>query len=527
MTQRMKCAGRFVMILLVCPFAGFEVSGQISAEKLERFLADEARIETSALQFPLEVKHFYKKLQHRLVWQENSASRNFLFSLLKQSADYGLKENDYQPDRVQSINTYGLQLRRLEDSIIAEVQLTDALIHFLHDVVYGNSPVVPGYNGLNYIPACFDIPSSLADAVTKNNLPALLTNFEQNSPEYDSLKQLIKAYNKILTSNGFSESRVTSAIVSITNKPLMLNLFHLGFLDSATQKISEKELRARVKAAQRSFNLLVDGVLRSTALEALNAPLANRLSELNSAINTVRWLNCIKLSQKIIVVNIPSATLLVYDNGHVILESRIIVGKRSTPTPTLSSKITEVILYPYWMAPYSIATKELLPAIKRNIGFLDANGYQVINNQGKVIDPYKINWQALSTSNFPYIIRESTGCDNALGLVKLNFYNPYSVYLHDTPDKSLFSFNKRYFSHGCMRVEKAMDLARLVLKNNNIAIDTLEAKGCLYNQKPITVLADEIIPVFVLYNTAWIDSTGRVTFSEDIYRKNQFNRQEN
>jgi murein L,D-transpeptidase YcbB/YkuD len=122
------------------------------------------------------------------------------------------------------------------------------------------------------------------------------------------------------------------------------------------------------------------------------------------------------------------------------------------------------------------------------------------------------------------MIRQSTGCDNALGLVKLNFYNPYSVYLHDTPNKSLFNFNKRYFSHGCMRVEKAMELAHLVLKNNSIAIDTLEAKGCLYNQSPIIVPADEIIPVFVLYNTAWVDSTGGVSFSEDIYRKNQFNR---
>jgi murein L,D-transpeptidase YcbB/YkuD len=246
------------------------------------------------------------------------------------------------------------------------------------------------------------------------------------------------------------------------------------------------------------------------------------LKELNNAINTVRWLNCIKQSQRIIVVNIPSATLLVYEKDSVILESRVIVGKRSTPTPTLCSKITEVDLYPYWMAPYSIATKEILPAIKRDIGYLDANGYQVINKNGRVVNPYKVNWQELNALNFPYIIRQSTGCDNSLGLVKLNFYNPYSVYLHDTPNKSLFSFNKRYFSHGCMRVEKAMQLAHLVLKNHSMAIDTLEAKGCLYNQSPIVVQADEIVPVFVVYNTAWFDSTGRVSFSEDIYKKNKF-----
>jgi murein L,D-transpeptidase YcbB/YkuD len=205
----------------------------------------------------------------------------------------------------------------------------------------------------------------------------------------------------------------------------------------------------------------------------------------------------------------------------VVLESKIIVGKPSTPTPLLSSRVTEVILYPYWMVPHSIATKELLPSIKRNAGYLDANGYQVINLQGRVMDPYDINWAAMSVSYFPYIIRQSTGCDNALGLVKLNFYNPYSVYLHDTPNKSLFSLNRRYFSHGCMRVGKAMELARYVLKDNTMAIDTLTQKGCLFNQSPITVPADEHIPVFVLYNTAWIDAAGMVSFSEDIYRKNQ------
>ncbi|HYM94200.1 MAG TPA: L,D-transpeptidase family protein [Chitinophagaceae bacterium] len=109
--------------------------------------------------------------------------------------------------------------------------------------------------------------------------------------------------------------------------------------------------------------------------------------------------------------------------------------------------------------------------------------------------------------------------DNAFGLIKLNFYNPYSVYLHDTPGKSLFNFNKRYFSHGCMRVQKAMELGHLVLKDNHIAIDTLEQKGCLRNQSPIIVLADETIPVFVLYNTAWINAAGKVSFSENIYRR--------
>ena len=106
------------------------------------------------------------------------------------------------------------------------------------------------------------------------------------------------------------------------------------------------------------------------------------------------------------------------------------------------------------------------------------------------MDPYSINWKALSRTNFPYLIRQSTGCDNALGLLKLNFNNPFSVYLHDTNSRNLFKNNRRFYSHGCMRMEKPMELGHLVLKNNPTAIDTLEQKGCLRNQSPITVDAD-------------------------------------
>jgi murein L,D-transpeptidase YcbB/YkuD len=198
---------------------------------------------------------------------------------------------------------------------------------------------------------------------------------------------------------------------------------------------------------------------------------------------------------------------------------RIIVGKPSTPTPTLTSKVEEVILYPYWHVPYSIATKEILPLLKKNPGYINTGNYQVLNTAGKIVDPHSINWNSLSRNYFPYIIRQSTGCDNSLGLLKLNFYSPFGVYLHDTPNKNLFLLNKRYFSHGCMRMEEPMELGRLILKDNSVAIDTLEQKGCLYNQSPVVVQAREKIPVIVWYNPAGIDSDGRVIFFEDVYGK--------
>jgi murein L,D-transpeptidase YcbB/YkuD len=246
----------------------------------------------------------------------------------------------------------------------------------------------------------------------------------------------------------------------------------------------------------------------------------DNIEALGRAINTVRWLTGIRQQHDhIIVVNIPSANLLVFDREKVTLESKVIVGQRSKRTPTLCSQVEDVVLYPYWMVPKKIATKELLPVIKKNPGYLDANGYQLLNERGKPINPYKIEWDSLSAGYFPYQLRQSTGCDNSLGIIKLNFYNPYTVYLHDTPWKSLFNFNKRFFSHGCMRVEKAVELAKLVLREKSSIVDSLIDKGCLRDQDPIVIQATEKMPVFVLYNTAWVDSAATVRFFEDVYRK--------
>lgn len=494
---------------------------QISPAFLEQYINKESQFKSVLLQFPEETRAFYHARGYYPVWMADKALISSLCHILRQSSFLGLQEKDYQPGLAGAYINNSLRLAHAVDSVVAELRFTDAALHFIHDILYGNASPAIGHNGLKYFPACYDIVEVLKLAIAGNRLPSLPASIEQQSPEYAVIREKIARYSIVTRDTAFREVKITSTKVNSGNKPLLTKLFQLGFIDSSGRKIADTALKGKLRAAQKLFNLLADGVLRSTSLEALNVPLTTRLKELNYAMNTLRWLSCIKQSQKVIVANIPSATLLVYDDDRVVLESKIIVGKRSTPTPLLSSKVTEVILYPYWMVPHSIAVKELLPSIKRNTGYLDANGYQVINQQGRIMDPRKIDWSVLHAGYFPYIIRQSTGCDNALGVIKLNFYNPYSVYLHDTPNKSLFNLNKRYFSHGCMRVDKAIELGRFVLKNNTIAIDTLTEKGCLHNQSPIVVPADIHIPVFVLYNTAWIDSTGRVSFYEDIYRKNQ------
>jgi len=358
------------------------------------------------------------------------------------------------------------------------------------------------YNGLNY--TCTDSALHYTTAGIK-------------ASGYDAIQAKLEWLMHVAGSEGFQDAVITSKELSPANVALTERLEQLGIVPQHTTP-GAQQLVQYVKQAQRLFDLEEDAVLGKASLAAFNTPLSVRIGELELALNTMKWLGCALSGQAVIVINIPSANLRLFEDMQPVLYSNIICGKPYTPTSTLSAPVTEVILYPYWNVPYNIATKELLPHIKKSRSYLDANNLQVINSAGNVVNPYSINWSALSRSNFPYRLRQGTGCDNSLGIVKLNFNNPFTIYMHDTPAKSLFGRRKRFFSHGCMRVEKAMELARHMLTDTG-PIDDIEAKGCVEYQSPVIIPVQKKAAVFVLYNTAWTDEAGEVHFYGDVYNR--------
>jgi L,D-transpeptidase YcbB len=468
---------------------------------------------------------YYKQLQelyslsgNHLLWVNNKDARSYLIKQFERSAELALDINDYETAFIKSYND-GERLRTFADSLDADVHFTESAIHFFTEVGIGSAGPHFSYDGLKYEPVVADLPMRLNEHLREKSLDKLVNELQPKCKEYISAHQKLNALQKMTAAASFKEVNLSSNAVDPANKQLVIKLYQLGFIDSANQLLNKKELVLKVKAAQKQFDLFNDGVLRSTSIEAFNVPLRKRIEQLALLINNLRWLEPLKQHNSALLLNIPSADFFLYENGSITLDSKVIVGKPSTPTPTLTSTITEVILYPYWNVPQNIATRELLPNIRRNIGYLEAGNFQVINREGRILNPYMINWHALSESYFPYIIRQCTGCDNSLGIVKFNFYNPFTVYLHDTPAKALFNFSKRYFSHGCMRVEKPVELARTLLGYNRIAIDTLTAKGCVKQQAPVIVPAQKKMPVLIMYSTAWYTKEGEVRFYENVYGK--------
>ncbi|NCI52072.1 L,D-transpeptidase family protein [Sediminibacterium roseum] len=464
---------------------------------------------------------FYAVLNYNPVWlrKENRLLLESLIRLIGCAEYDALNADDYAAKDITDYLCFSKVLPAAKDSVVLELRISMAAIDFFHDLKFGNHPPEFGYAG--FAPADDDrfLITLVAQHVNERALHILPAKLYSQMPEVVTLTgKLGEMLDKTQRMAGW-DPVINSNEPSNSNTPLVIKLYSLGIIDDQNAKLADTVWVQKIKAVQRMFNVQADGKMGKQTIQLLNVPVAMRIRELSRSINYYKWLSARAAIQRLIVVNIPSARLAVYDHDTTVLAMRVIVGKTSTPTPTLTSVVDKLVLYPFWTVPHSIATKELLPVFKRDPDYVQNGNYQVLSRAGKLVNPRSINWHNYNASNFPFTIRQSTGCDNALGLLKLDFENPYGVYLHDTPVKILFASSNRFLSHGCMRMEKPFEMGRLLLDGDNRAIDTLTEKGCLKNQAPIVVQAKIKMPVVVWYNTVTVNPAGFAVFHKDIYQK--------
>ncbi len=235
--------------------------------------------------------------------------------------------------------------------------------------------------------------------------------------------------------------------------------------------------------------------------------------QITTSLQVYRWMHHFKF-EKWIIVNIASATLRYYGYDSIKLRMKAVVGKPSTKTPRIATYCNYTILYPYWNVPASIALNELLPEFKANPEDVDALNMQVLDLKGNIVDHHKLNWKNYNRNYFPFRIRQSTGCDNSLGVMKFNLTSPFSVYLHDTNNKAAFLSGYRYYSHGCIRIEEPIELANEVLPDK---LDSNFLISCLKDQQPVAIKIDNPIPVFVIYQTVETNASGKLQYNKDVY----------
>ncbi|RYY40652.1 MAG: hypothetical protein EOO08_05850 [Chitinophagaceae bacterium] len=454
---------------------------------------------------------FYEAGGGQVTWFGPDSLHEPLTTLLESAASYALFADDYRATSSPAVGGSAL--------VNKDIRLTDAALHFFGDLKAGNRTPTLSYAGLSYEPET-QLDASEIQLLRSGRLQELERSFRPRTDAYGTLLGLLLHFQLVQRTPGFREARVRFPFTATQHSEFMLRLYQLGLLRRADTILTDIQMQQTIVRTQMHFALSTNGKVTQALVTALNVPLQQRSAELCASINLLRWLEGLRRKGALLALNIASADMVVVAGDDTLLYSRIVAGKPATPTPTLTSTITEVILFPFWMVPHKIATRELLPLIKASRATLDVGNFQVLDRAGRVVDPRRINWKSLNAGNFPYVLRQMSGCDNALGIVKFNFNNPFTVYLHDTPSKGLFSTDHRFYSHGCMRVEKPDALAHLLLGTNRMAIDTVTAKGCLHQAGPKTIRAERPLPLVVFYATAWSTPKGEPRFFQDVYQRN-------
>jgi L,D-transpeptidase YcbB len=306
---------------------------------------------------------------------------------------------------------------------------------------------------------------------------------------------------------------VNDAAVSALRQRLMVS----GDL-SATAGLGtafDSYVDAAVKRFQARHGFPSDGVIGKYTFAAMNVSADVRLGQLQTNLVRLRSMQGF-LGQRYVMVNIPAAQIEVVENGRVTQRHTAIVGKIDRQTPILNSKITNVVINPYWNAPVSIVQKDIIPEMRKNPSYLVDNNIHLIGPDGQEIDPVNVDWSTNEAANYRF--RQDPGSNSAMASMKINFPNPHDVYMHDTPKQGLFNKMLRFESSGCVRVQNVRDLGTWLLRDTpGWGRKDIEAAIATGGNQEVPLA--EPVPVYFTYITAWSTGDGVAHFRDDIYQR--------
>ena len=337
---------------------------------------------------------------------------------------------------------------------------------------------------------------------------------------YQRIKETLVSYTTIQVRGGWPAIPADAKLTSGASGPeVALLRKRLVIFDDLAPELEagdtyDAPLVDAVKHFQLRHGLEANGSVGQQTLRALNVPVAVRIKQLEASLERLLGIDFV-FAERYVVVNIPAAFVEAVAHDKVERRYRVIVGKVDKPSPTLTAYITAVNLNPTWTVPLSITKNEIIRHMRRDPSYLSRMHMRVLGARDEEISPQAVDWSSDRSPNFT--VRQDSGGFNALGNVKIDMPNPYSVYMHDTPSRNLFARDYRFDSHGCTRVDNVRDLAAWVLEDmpgwNRAAIDAGIAGGRL---KVINL--PHRIPVAWVYVTGWVTRDGTVNFREDVYK---------
>ncbi len=480
------------------------------------------------------LSRFYGRRNYLPAWISNDRPLPQVDALIKTISEAnheGLNPDEYNLGKIED------KLREIQKSkdtntpidpstlVSLDILLTEAFLTYGSHLLDGR--VNPEKIEASWYPNRYevDLVLHLQAALGSNTVEESLHSLLPVDQRYTRMRQALRRYRDIAARGGWNSvpdgPKLKKGNSGARIQALRARLITEGYLIpglSKDREVFDDQLEQAISKYQDNHGLKVDGIVGRDTIASLNISVEERVSQIELNMERMRWLPR-ELGKRYVLINIPNYQLEVVEDSKPVMIMRAVVGKPSDPSPALSSEITYLVLNPSWYVPSSIATSEILKELQTDPTYLAKNDimvYKIVDGNRKEINPETVNWTQVSEKNFNYRFRQRPGSKNVLGRVKFIFPNPFDVYLHDTSSPELFAKFVRSFSHGCMRVEKPIELAEFLMRDDpewtreNIL-------SAINKRSEKTVWLPEPIPLHIAYLTAWVDENDSVQFRNDIY----------
>jgi murein L,D-transpeptidase YcbB/YkuD len=458
----------------------------------------------------------YRRAGYQPLWTEVAAQADLGRALFDLPSD-GLDASWYHRDAIVGLAAASGPVAAAERDLLR----TAALVELTRDLSFGRvrpSLAGIGEGGFASEPRLMD-GEDLLDVIRSGAIRDKIARVRHRQFVYRGLRDGLERLRRIAEAGGWGTLPGGPALrrdsVDARIAALRRRLATEGYAaaDSGSVGAFDAALERAVRAFQHHHGLNEDGIVGESTRTELNVPVETRIDQVRVNLERARWLGS-ELPARFVVVNTAGAKVYVVSDDKVVFETRAIVGQQYTRTPLFSATMRTVELDPTWTVPPGIVD-EVLAEIRKDPGYLARESMRVLDERGRSIDPAGIDFSRYSGGSFPYVFRQDPGPRNPLGRIKLLFPNRHSVYLHDTPSRSLFEREVRTFSHGCIRVADPFGLAEVALDDPSWSRAALEA--ATGNDRTRTIPLTQPIPVLVFYWTASADERGELHFYRDQY----------
>lgn len=487
-------------------------------------LADDPRVAGQIVSDRWFLTKFYERQQFNLTWVP-SAKLDQLLAAIAGSARHGLNPEDYHWTTlswlVDTLPEEPSAALLMELDILA----TDALTRLAFHLKFGK--VDPEYLGPSWNfsrnVGSIDPVTAIRTLLSADDLAAALDALAPENDYYLGLLDALADYRRIAVAGGWPRieggGTLRLGMRSERVAAVHARLRTTGDLPAAEpdddDDLFDPELNVAVTRFQARHDLALDGTVGSLTLEALNVPVEARIEQLRVNLERVRWVFR-DLDERFLVVNIASFRVTLVEGQQVTWSTRAVVGQRYRQTPVFKARMTYLEFNPTWTVPPTILARDVLPELSQDPAALQRKNMAVLDFLGRRVDPATIDWSTVPARGFPYVIRQEPGPLNALGRVKFMYPNPHHIYMHDTPAREQFVLAERAFSSGCIRLERPLELARILLASTEW--DDAAIEGVLADGRTRAVNLPQPILVLMLYGTVVPEGRG-VQFAADVYNR--------